>query len=375
MNENRKMATIREVTEVVPIENADRIEVTVVDGWRVITKKGEFEVGDLCVYLEIDTFCPTTVEPLAFLAERGTRIMDVDGNEVRGHVLKTVRLRGVYSQGLCVAPSEFGISGEEARRLCDEEADVSERIGVCEYVRPVKAGGSPRFIKNPYDRSVAPVTDAERVQNCTKIWPALRKVDAYCTVKVDGRSTTIVYDPRREKLRLFSHHRELDYEYRPEDGSKTIAQISYETAERQGIVGFCMSHPGKTVQFELTGPKIQRSMTSDYACHVFAVWDMVDMHKYTIDEIAENGWDEIATAHVKVMGMTASSYETPQDLLDAVDRLRDNVTKGKPDEGVVFHVTGRGETTDDEWQQVQNKLGPNLEFKAVSNRYLLKGKE
>ena len=61
MNENRKMATIRKVAEVVPIENADRIEVTVVDGWRVITKKGEFEPEDLCVYLEIDTFCPTTV--------------------------------------------------------------------------------------------------------------------------------------------------------------------------------------------------------------------------------------------------------------------------------------------------------------------------
>lgn len=374
MNENRKMATIRKVAEVVPIENADRIEVTVVDGWRVITKKGEFEPEDLCVYLEIDTFCPTTVEPLAFLSERGTKVMGFDGVEVRGHVLKTVRLRGVYSQGLCVPPSEFGISDEEARRLCDEEADVSGRIGVCEYVRPIRSsGGTPKFIKNPYDRSVAPVTDAERVQNCTKIWPALRKVVAYCTVKVDGRSTTMVYDPRREKLRLFSHHRELDYEYQPEDGRKTIAQVSYETAERQGIVGFCARHPGVTVQFELTGPGIQRSVTPDYECHVFAVWDMATMRKLTPDDIACNCWGDIALAHVPVMEMSPSDYDTPQDLLDAVDRLRDNVTKGKPDEGVVFHVTGQGKATDDEWQQVRNKLGPNMEFKAVSNRYLLKG--
>ena len=92
MNENRNMATIRKVTAIEPIENADRIEVVVVDGWRVVTKKGEFNPDDLVVYLEIDTFCPATVEPLAFLAERGTRTMEIDGTEVRGHILKTIRL-------------------------------------------------------------------------------------------------------------------------------------------------------------------------------------------------------------------------------------------------------------------------------------------
>jgi len=346
-----------------------------VDGWRVVTKKGEFNHDDLVVYLEIDTFCPVNVEPLAFLAERGTRTMEVDGTDVRGHVLKTIRLRGVYSQGLCVAPSEFGINNDEAQTLCDEEADVSERIGVCEYVRPVKSGGgSPRFIKNPYDRSVAPVTDAERVQNCTRIWDILRKVDSYATVKVDGRSTTMVFDPRHDKIRLFSHHRELDYEYQPEDGGKTIAQVSYEAAERQGIVKFCNEHPGITVQFELTGPKIQRSVTRDFQCHVFAVWYMATIRKLTPDDIRHNGWDEIASSYVRELDINASDYDTPQDLLEAVDRLRDNVAKGKPDEGVVFHITGQGSASDEEWMQVQRKLGTNMEFKAVSNRYLLKEK-
>ena len=44
------------------------------------------------------------------------------------------------------------------------------------------------------------MTDAERVQNCTKIWPALRKVVAYCTIKVDGRSTTMVYAHNLERM-------------------------------------------------------------------------------------------------------------------------------------------------------------------------------
>lgn len=377
-SETRKMATVREVAAIEPIENADRIEVCVIDGWRVVTKRGEFKPGDLVVYLEIDTFCPTTVEPLAFLAERSTRLMGFDGVEVRGHVLKTVKLRGCVSQGLVISPQEFGISQEDARKLCDDEEDISSRIGVCEYVRPVRSSRSPRFIKNPYDSVVAPVTDAARIQNLTKIWDALKKVEAYCTIKVDGRSTTLVFDPHYDKLRLFSHHRELDYEYQVEDGRKTIAQVSYEAAKRQGIVDFCLEHPGITVQFELTGQGIQRSVTGEYVCHVFAVWDMKTRHKYDFSELYENGFDTILDNHVKVLPWYPGQFDTPQDLLDEVDKLYGNVEGGNPtakDEGVVFHIDGQGIATDDEWHAIVHRLPSTLEFKAVSNKYLLKAKD
>jgi hypothetical protein len=58
----RKLASIREIKEIVPIEGADAIEVAVVDGWKVVTKKGEFKPGDLCVYFEIDSFLPIREE-------------------------------------------------------------------------------------------------------------------------------------------------------------------------------------------------------------------------------------------------------------------------------------------------------------------------
>lgn len=38
----RKLATIREISEIKPIKNADRIEVCVVDGWEVVCKVNEF---------------------------------------------------------------------------------------------------------------------------------------------------------------------------------------------------------------------------------------------------------------------------------------------------------------------------------------------
>jgi len=378
MNENRKMATVRKVAGTMPIEGADRIERVMVDGWVVIDRKDEWHEGDLCVYLEPDTFVSKDVEPLSYLMARGTKRMEHDGVECEGHVLRTIRLRGVYSAGLIAKPSDFFMSPDEVRAAYESGEALDERIGVWEYQRQVKCpDGTTRQVSNPYDQSVAPVTDAQRIQNCADVWDALKKVDAYATVKVDGMSMTTVLDPRTNRLRLFSHHRELGYSDEPADSGASDAtrgQRSYDAAKAQGIVDFCLGHPGITVQYELTGPKIQRGITGGFRCHVFAVWDMAKMRKIPYDEIVESGWDAIVASHVRVLDMRASDYDTVADALMAVDKLSGNVVKGKPDEGVVFHVTGQGSADEYEWARVRNKLGPNAEFKVVSQRYLSKEK-
>ena len=46
----RQLASIKEITEVQPIENADAIEVVVIEnGWQCVAKKGEFALGDKAV--------------------------------------------------------------------------------------------------------------------------------------------------------------------------------------------------------------------------------------------------------------------------------------------------------------------------------------
>ena len=54
----RKLASIQKIWDVVPIENADAIELVKVLGWQCVAKKGEFNKGDLCIYFEIDSFLP-----------------------------------------------------------------------------------------------------------------------------------------------------------------------------------------------------------------------------------------------------------------------------------------------------------------------------
>jgi RNA ligase (TIGR02306 family) len=59
----RKMATVRVVDGIAPIDGADAIETAVIGGWKVVVKKGEFTVGDRAVYLEIDSWVPTELAP------------------------------------------------------------------------------------------------------------------------------------------------------------------------------------------------------------------------------------------------------------------------------------------------------------------------
>lgn len=91
----RKLATIRRIEEIKPIEGADLICAYRVDGWWVVGKKGQFQVNDLVAYFEIDSWIPYELAP--FLS-KGKEPREFNG--VKGERLRTVRLKGQISQGL-----------------------------------------------------------------------------------------------------------------------------------------------------------------------------------------------------------------------------------------------------------------------------------
>lgn len=99
----RKLVTIRTVSEVNPIEGADAIECLTVEGWKVVSQKGNFKPGDPCVYFEIDSFLPEGNELWDDLVAKSSR--EFEGK--RGHVLRTIKLRGQVSQGWCIPIFKF----------------------------------------------------------------------------------------------------------------------------------------------------------------------------------------------------------------------------------------------------------------------------
>ena len=83
------VATIKEVRA---IEGADNIELIIAGGWNAITKKGEFQVDDLTVIATTDAVIP----------EKLSEEMGVTSYLRKGGRVRTVKLRGVYSECLII---------------------------------------------------------------------------------------------------------------------------------------------------------------------------------------------------------------------------------------------------------------------------------
>ena len=132
---DRKLATIRVINNLKPIPNADLIEVAVIDGWEVVIKKGEFNVGDLCVYFEIDSWIPHELAP--FLS-KGKEPREYKG--VKGERLKTIKLKGQISQGL-VLQRESVLTHDYENPT--EGTDVTEYLNILKWEREVPAHCEP----------------------------------------------------------------------------------------------------------------------------------------------------------------------------------------------------------------------------------------
>lgn len=92
----RALAHIEKIEWIKPIDGADNIELIGVLGWVCVAKKSEFKVGDLAVYVEIDSKCPEDDERFAFLASKHYKV-------------KTMKLGKfkVISQGLALPITVF----------------------------------------------------------------------------------------------------------------------------------------------------------------------------------------------------------------------------------------------------------------------------
>lgn len=169
-NENmRQLASIQRIKNLESIENADAILKATVLGWQLVVRKDEFQIGDLCVYIEIDSVMPDRPE-FEFLRARSNRV-------------RTIRLRGQISQGIC-----FPLSILPAGTPIEEGLDVTDLLGITKYEPPIPAqlagtmkGNFPSFV---------PKTDETRVQILGALLEKYEGESCFITEKLDGSSVT-----------------------------------------------------------------------------------------------------------------------------------------------------------------------------------------
>lgn len=133
-------ANIIRVTEVLPHTNADNLELIKIDGFQVVTRKGQFAVGDLAVYIQPDSIVPQ-IPAFAFIWEEFLKNHpEVPPNDVpeRRRRVTVRRFRKEYSEGLLLPVSDFFTNQEFTEKWngggLNEGSDVSDILGITHYV-------------------------------------------------------------------------------------------------------------------------------------------------------------------------------------------------------------------------------------------------
>lgn len=340
----RKLASVRKIDAINPIDGADAIECAVVGGWRVVIKKGDFAVGDLAVYCEIDSWIPTELAP--FLS-KGKEPREFEG--VKGERLRTVKLRGQLSQGLLLPfTAELAIkigAGSGAKFEDYEGVDVTELLGIQKWERPIPAqlagqvqGGFPTAV---------PKTDQERAQNLVKQIAAAaeRGTKFELTEKLEGSSMTCYLIDGSFGV----CSRNLDLK-RDENNTFWAVAIRDDIEEKMRNIGFNFA-----IQGELIGPGIQGNIynLSNPEFHVFDVYD-VDSGEYMIPEKRRVLIESLELKHVPVISededLGVGSVDDILQWAEGKSRLNEKQER----EGIVFKEVNNGMT-----------------FKAISNKYLI----
>jgi len=336
----RKLATIETILEKRPIEGADRIESVRVRDWWVVSKKDEFQVGDSCIYFEIDSFLPI-IPPFEFLLSGSSKKrMIVEGKQVDGIRLKTIKLRGQLSQGLVMPIRDLVTYSSEPLLPLETGTDITDFLGVLKYDIPIPAelagkakGFFPSFI---------PKTDEERIQNMSEVLSGY-----YVSEKLDGTSTT--FFKKDMVFGVCSRNLELS----------ESDVLPWRMAKKYDLANKLPD--GWAIQCELIGEGIQgnplKQVGQDIYC--FNAYNITGGFYLNYKDFI-GMCEAIGVKTVPIVDENYSLSKTVDEILSYADGkslLNPEVLR----EGVVIRP------------KIEQKIGGSrLSFKAVSNAYLLK---
>lgn len=334
----RKMVAIKTIESKKDIPKADLIEVVQFGGWDCVVKKEDnFQVGQEVVYIEIDAFLPEGNPNWDFLMASNVKIQ---GGR-RGHVLKTVRLRGQVSQGLVLPLSVL------------EGGDV-ESLGIEKYDPPTPAcmrglqkGLFPSFLRK---------TDAERIQNL-ELSDLIGK-SFEVTEKLEGTSFT-AYFLNEEEYGACS--RNVEFKLSQENNHNLYVSMSNEINVFDLLADYYKREKKPIcIQGEIIGHGIEKNIYQLNNKDV-RFFNAFDPSTYSYLGCSERRAliESLGLKHVPVIEKDFYLNEdlTHKDLLTMAETK--SALKDVSAEGLVFKCNS----------------DPFLTFKVLNNKYMLKKKD
>ena len=414
----RKLASIVEIESCDPIPDTERLSVATMKGkgWKVVTGRDEFHRGDLAVYFEIDSYLPSEDERYSFLKDRCLkRFVSKSGNVLReGIRIKTIKLRGVISQGLLMPLSAFvgkeilvknhlakpeDVVADDGKPVSQEElADVY--ISTLYYNKDItdKIDGVPTFQKvevgvdsdltellhvEHYDEvkeslqpqmgcaisadamgnfpsAFVPKTDEERIQNLGDWFDKMKGRKWQVSVKADGTSCTIAFSPKIDfETPEIVCSRNLRLKKETAAG---VVPVYWQVAQKYNILGKLAEALAGGMEYalqgEVVGPGIQkdRNKESEYMFKCFRIYDIANQKFLNPNETVAF-CKEFDIPHVEVLKTDFPFFDEITTMEDALKFAEGKTKEGNEREGVVC------KTCDD---------GPYASFKIVSNKYLMR---
>ncbi|HCR35807.1 TPA: RNA ligase (ATP) [Candidatus Woesebacteria bacterium] len=351
----RKLASIQLIKEIKPIEGADRIEKIRINDWWCVSEKGNFKIGDMAVYFEIDSLLPSSNPVFNFLAKGcSEKTMTIDGREYKGYRLRTVKKLGILSQGLALPLEILKITPVMIELgLFSIGDDLSDVLHIVKYEPLIPAhiagkvkGSFPSFLKK---------TDEERVQNLGELIKEKAGTLMYVTEKLDGASAT--FYKKDGALGVCSRNLEL-----LETEGNTLWEIAKKYEMKEELP------ENIAIQGEIVGEGIQKNplKLKVHDFFVFNVFDIVKQQFYNFEEVEEfcNNFG------LKMIPILDREYIL-SDQVDTILKLADGQSALSPltnREGIVLRSL-------EEETVIIDDYPARLSFKAISNNYLLANKE
>ena len=305
----RELAYVVKIDNIIPIDDADRVEQAVVGGWHIMVRKGQFKTGDKAVYFEIDSKVPER-EPYMFLADKHFKI-------------KTQKyFKGtVISQGLLMAFEDFGWAEDkyevgtfltkELEVIYSVEEDNKRKSNITKYdkmyQRHLGLFKKSKFLRKMFKSNLGKKilfiflgkkrdtrnwpswvvkTDEERVQNMPFLFPGDPDKKWIVTEKIDGTSTTFTMKGRGRKQEFYICSRNVNFD-KPEKAENCFYEtnVYIEMAEKYNMESVLRNilenHPEfefVTIQGETYGANIQKR---DYGLtgHDFMAFNLIFGYK------------------------------------------------------------------------------------------------
>ena len=216
----RNMAYVVEVTETLPIEGKDRIQIIKngQNGYSVIGSKN-IKVGDKLIYIEVDAILPE-VPAFEFLRKRCYK------PNLNGFLIKNMKMNGIYSNGLLLTFDEANLDANKYYKL---EKDLTDVLNIRKYEPEEDASPKDSFpswkrqfknfllrhnltrwlgkrifnigkIHGDFPTHLISKSDETNIQNVKWMYDQHKDELCYISQKMEGQSVTLVVDPKSKKF-------------------------------------------------------------------------------------------------------------------------------------------------------------------------------